>query len=126
MHKCHLPYFASNPFDKFQQENGSEVVFWLKVNQEALSNCRREKVISGTLQQGILYIDLVNLSIPGNAFRLNRQSQGLETLLANSSIVAEAKRPQLNKKGSPTQRQEFLDSYKKIAILRNDITSVQE
>lgn len=105
----------------FQQENGNEVVFWLKVNQEALSNCRREKVNTGTLQLGILYIDLVNLSIPGNAFRLNRPSQGLETLLANSSIVAEAKRPQLNKKG----RQEFLDSYKKIAILRNDITSVQ-
>lgn len=110
----------------FQQENGNEVVFWLKVNQEALSNCRREKVNTGTLQLGILYIDLVNLSIPGNAFRLNRPSQGLETLLANSSIVAEAKRPQLNKKGSPTQRQEFLNSYKKIAILRNDITSVQE
>lgn len=88
----------------FQQENGNEVVFWLKINQEALSNCRREKVNTGTLQLGILYIDLVNLSIPGNAFRLNRPSQGLETLLANSSIVAEAKRPQLNKKGSPTQR----------------------
>lgn len=109
----------------FQQENGNEVVFWLKVNQEALSNCRREKVNTGTLQLGNLYMDLVNLSIPGNAFRLNRPSQGLETLLANSSIVAEAKRPQLNKKGSPTQRQEFLDFYKKIAILRNDITSVQ-
>lgn len=109
----------------FQQENGNEVVFWLKINQEALSNCRREKVNTGTLQLGILYIYLVNLSIPGNAFRLNRPSQGLETLLANSSIVAEAKRPQLNKKGSPTQRQEFLDFYKKIAILRNDITSVQ-
>ena len=36
-----------------QRENGNEVVFWLKINQEALSNWRREKV-SGTLQAGIL------------------------------------------------------------------------
>ena len=108
-----------------QRENGNEVVFWLKINQEALSNWRRENV-SGTLQAGILYIDLVNLSIPGNAFRLNRKSERLETVLSNSCIVADAKRRQINKKGSPRQRQEFLDSYKKVAILRDDITSVEE
>ena len=81
-----------------------EWYFGLKVNQEALSNYRREEVNSSTLQPGIVYIDLFNLSIPGNAFRLNRKRQRLETLLANSSIVADAKRRQLNKKGSPTQR----------------------
>lgn len=107
----------------FQQENGNEVVFWLKVNQQALSNCRREKVNTGTLQLGILYIDLVNLSIPGNAFRLNRPSQGLETLLANSSIVAEAKRPQLDKKGSPTQGKNSWTSTRRLPYL--EMTSPQ-
>ena len=108
-----------------QRENGNEVVFWLKISQEALSNWRRERV-SGTLQAGIFNIDLVNLSIPGNAFRLNRKSERLETVLSNSCIVADAKRREINRKGSSKQRQEFLDSYKKVAVLRDDITSVEE
>ena len=53
-----------------QRENSNEVVFWLKVNQEALSNWRRQ-MISGTLQAGTLYIDFVTLNIPGNAFHLS-------------------------------------------------------
>ena len=74
-----------------QRENGNEVVFWLKVKQEALSNWRRE-MVSSTLQAGTLYIDFVNLNIPGNAFRLNRISERLEKVLSNSCVVADAKK----------------------------------
>ena len=108
-----------------QRENGNEVVFWLRIKQESLSNWRREK-LSGSLPPGVLYIDLVNLSIPGDAFRLSRKSKRLETQLSNSCIAVDAKRRQINKKGSPKQRQEFLDSHKKLAILRNDIITVEE
>jgi len=69
-------------------ENGNEVVFRQKKNQEALSNWRREK-LSGSLPPGVLYTDRVNLSITGNAFRLNRKSETLETQLSNSCIVAD-------------------------------------
>jgi len=103
-------------------ENGNEVVFWLRIKQEALSNWRREK-LSGSLPPGVLYIDLVNLSIAGDAFCLSRKSKRLETQLSNSCIAVDAKRRQINKKGSPRQRQQFLDSYKKVAIPRNHYLS---
>jgi len=74
-----------------QRENGNEVVFWLRIKQEAFSNWRREK-LSGSLPPGVLYIDLVNLSIPGDAFRLSRKSKRLETQLSNSCIAVDAKR----------------------------------
>ena len=108
-----------------QRENGNEVVFWLKVKQEALSNWRRE-MVSGTLQAGTLYIDFVNLNIPGNAFRLNRISERLEKVLSNSCVVADAKKRTINVKGSARQRKEFLDSYRRIAILKDDVISVEE
>ena len=59
-----------------QQKNGNGVAFWLKiVDQEALSNWRKGRVNSSSLQPSILYTDLVNLSIPGNVLCLNRKSQ---------------------------------------------------
>ena len=64
--------------------------------------------------------------IPGNAFYLNRNSERLETQLSNSCIVADATRRKINKKGSAKQRKEFLDSYKKLAVLKNDIISVEK
>ena len=109
-----------------QHENGNEVVFWLKIKQEALATWRKEKLFGNLPDDGCLYIDLVNMCMPGNAFRLNRQSVRLETQLSNSCIVADAKRRAINKKGSAKQRQEFLASYKKLAVLRNDIISVED
>ena len=101
----HLQYVVQ------QREQGNEVVFWLKIKQEVLARWRKEKS-SNKFAAGVLYIDLVNLIIPGNAFYLNRNSERLETQLSNSCIVADATRQKINKKGSAKQRKEFLDSYK--------------
>ena len=109
-----------------QRANGNEVVFWLKIKQEALATWRKEKLSGNLPDDGFLFIDLVNMCIPGNTFRLNRESVRLEAQLSNSCIVADAKRRAINKKGSPRQRKEFLASYKKLAVLRNDIISVED
>ena len=101
------------------------MIFWLKIKQEVLARWRKEKLCN-KFAAGVLYIDLINLIIPGNAFHLNRNSERVETQLSNSCIVADATRRKINKKGSAKQRQEFLDSYKKIAILKNDIISVEK
>ena len=99
----HLQYVVQ------QHEQGNEVIFWLKIKQGVLASWRKEK-LSNKCAAGVLYIDRVNLIIPGNTFHLNRNSERLETQLSNSCILADATRRKINKKGSAKQRQEFLDS----------------
>ena len=53
-----------------QREQGNEVIFWLKIKQEVLARWRKEKLCN-KFAAGVLYIDLINLIIPGNAFHLN-------------------------------------------------------
>lgn len=55
-----------------QHESGNEVVFWLKIKLETLASWRRDMLSS--LKAGLYYIDLVNVSTPGDAYRLNRKS----------------------------------------------------
>ena len=107
-----------------QRESGNEVVFWLKIKLETLASWRRDMLSS--LKAGVYYIDLVNLSIPGDAFRLNRESVRLETQLSKICINAENNRKIANRKGSLKQRQLFLEKWTKIAVWRNDIITVEE
>ena len=84
--------------------------------------------LPGSLTADVLYIaiDLVNLSIPGSAFQLslNSHSKRLERQLSKSYIMAGARRTEfLKRERIPRKRQEFLDSYKKLAILINGIIS---
>ena len=107
-----------------QREKGREVLFWLQIKSECLAAWRRQLL---DRQKGVgRYIDLVNLNIPGNAFRLNPSSKRLESRLYELGNLAEAKRKTLNKKGSPTQRKEFLASYKKVAVLAEEVIKVDE
>lgn len=93
---------------------------------EALATWRRY-LLSGTLGAGVRYIDLVNLNIPGTAFRLNSASARLESQLSKacSCIEAENKRKYFNKMGTIKQHQEFLEKWKTIAVLEKDIVSVE-
>ena len=78
-------------------------------------------------QTCVRYIGLVNLNIPGNVFRLNRNSQRLESRLYELGNLAETKRKALNKEGSPNQRKEFYASdYTKIAVLKDEVITVDE
>ena len=108
-----------------QRESGNEVVFWLKIKLETLA-CWRRDVLSSLKAGGVYYIDLVNVNIPGDAFRLNRESVRLETQLSKICIDAENKRKIVNRKGSLKQRQIFLERWTKIAVWRNDIITVEE
>jgi len=113
----HLRYVSK------QRESGNEVLFWLNIKLETLATWRR--VMLSSLKAGIHYIDLVNETIPGNAFRLNRESVRLEKQLCKICIDAENKRKLGNKKGSLKQRQTFLEKCTKIAVWRNDIIPVE-
>ena len=59
-------------------------------NKNGGSSSRRRDLFSrsGTSRAELQYIDLANLSILGNAFRLNRKSDRLETLLSEICIGA--------------------------------------
>ena len=61
-------------------ESGNEVVFWSKIKLETLASWRRDMLSS--LKAGVYYIELVNISIQGDVFRLNRESVRLETQLS--------------------------------------------
>ena len=121
--------FANRPNTKLkyvleQREKGREVLFWLQIKSECLAAWRRQ-LLDRQTRVG-RYIDLVNLNIPGNAFRLNPSSERLESRLYELGNLAEAKRKTLNKKGSPKQRKEFLASYKKVAVLAEEVINVNE
>ena len=101
-----------------------EVMFWLKIKLETLASWRR--VMLSSSNTGVYYIDLVNVGIPGDAFRLNCKSVRLETQLSKICFDAENKRKIVNRKGSLKQRQIFLEEWTKIAFWRNDIITVDE
>ena len=106
-----------------QREKGNEVLFWLQIKSDALASWK--KLLN--VQTGVgRFINMVNLNIPGNAFRLNPSSERLESRLYELGNLAEAKRKLLNKKGSPKQRKAFLASYKKISVLAGEVIRVDE
>lgn len=55
-----------------QRESGNKVLFSLNIKLETLASWRRDMLSS--LKAGLYYIDLVNVSTPGDAYRLNRKS----------------------------------------------------
>lgn len=76
--------------------------------------------------QSLKYIELMNLSIPGDAFRLNKESVRLEKQFSRIATDSENKRKALNKMGNLKKRKEFLESWKKVAILKDDIITVEQ
>ena len=124
--------FAECPTTKLnyvleQCKKGREVLLWLQIKSEALAAWKRQLAQESERQKGVnQFIELVNRNIPGNAFRLNPNSERLESRLRELGNLAEAGRKVLNKRGSPKQRKEFLASYKKIAVLEGEIVTVNE
>ena len=68
--KSRLQYIA-------KYERGNEVITWLKVNLKHLAEWR-----SAVNNTALKCIDYVNLSIPGNAFKIKGDSQRLEDKLS--------------------------------------------
>ena len=100
------------------------MLFWSQIKSECLAAWRRQLL---DRQTGVgRSIDLVKLNIPRNAFRLNPSSKRLESWLYELGNLAEAKRKTLNKKGSLTQRKNFLASNKKVAVLAEEVIKGDE
>ena len=72
------------------------------------------------------YIDYLNVAIPGDAFKIKRDSKTLEDKLSVYGYAAIKKLKLLNRKGSSSQREKFLNSFKVISLLKEEVISVEE
>ena len=116
---CDPPESQLN-YIKRQREAGFEVVLWLGIRQKALIKWYEMKQRAEEFK----YIDMPNGSIPANAFKIDRESKRIEDRLACHSAAAVSKRNQLNRKGSLAKRREHENSICRVAILKNDIISI--
>ena len=117
---CDPPESQLN-YIKKQREAGFEVVLWLGIRQKALIKWYEMKQRAEEFK----YIDMPNGSIPANAFKIDRESKRIEDRLACYSAAAVSERNQLNRKGSLAKRREHENSICKVAILKNDIISIE-
>lgn len=72
------------------------------------------------------YIDLINVSIPGDVLRLSHKSVRAETQLSKICIDTEIRRKLLNKQGSLKKRQTFLQNWTNVAVCKNDIITAMK
>ena len=81
-------------------------VFWLKIKLETLA-CWRRDMLSSLKAGGVYYIDLVNVNIPGDAFRLNRKVLGLKRSCLKSALMLKIKGKLLTKREPQTETNIF-------------------
>lgn len=79
-----------------QREGGNEVVFWLAIKNAALIQWHKLKKET----PGIAYIDMLNGIIPGQAFKISRESDRIERRLSNRCSAASITNQTLNRKGN--------------------------
>ena len=103
-----------------QSERGREVVAWLKVRLESLSEWKPIQS-DGEGCADVKCLDYLNSNIPGNAIQINR----LEDKLLAYHYEAAKKRKLLNRRGCRSQRDTFLQSYKVFSIFDEDIVPIE-
>ena len=79
---------------------------------------------SNVNKTALKYIDHLNLSIPGNTFKIKRDSKMLEDKLSIYGYDAIKKLKLLNRNGSKSQKEKFLNYFKVISLLKEEIVSV--
>ena len=105
-----------------QRQGGNEVVFWLAIKHAALIQWHKWKKTTPAL----VYTDLLNSLIPGHVFRISRESARIESRLSNRCSAASTLQQTLNRKGCSSQRKEHEDKFYKLAVLKNEIISVEK
>ena len=93
-----------------QSERGREVVAWLKVRLESLSEWKPIQS-DGEGCADVKCLDYLNSNIPGNAIQINRASKRLEDKLLAYHYEAVKKRKLLNRRRCRSQRDKFLQGY---------------
>ena len=101
---------------KKQREGGFEVVLWLGIKRYGMKQ-RNNK---------FRYIDMLNGTIPGNAFKIDHGSKRIEDRLACHSAAAFSKRNELNRKASLAKRRQHENKICKVAILKNDTIRIEQ
>lgn len=79
---------------------------------ETLASWKRD-ILSSHLKAGLYYIELVNVSIPGDAFCLNHRSVRPETQLSQICIATQTET-------------NILEKWTKNAVWRSDIKTVED
>ena len=75
---------------------------------------------------GMKYVDMLNGTIPGNAFKIDRESNRVESRLAIHCATAFKTRNRLNRSASAAKRKEQEEKNCKLAILKNDIITIEK
>ena len=105
-----------------QREGGNEVVFWLAIKNAALIQWHKLKMAT----PGITYIDMLNGVIPGRAFKINWESERIEGRLSNRCSAALITNQTLNRKGNHKNRKEHDENLCRLAVLKNEVISVEK
>ena len=71
-------------------------------------------------------VDLLNLTIPDGALKINCQSKRMTERLRWHCWRAQQQQKTLNKRGSKSQRDTFLDKWIKISVLASDFVTAAE
>ena len=105
-----------------QREGGNEVVLWLAIKNAALIQWHKLKMATPS----IAYIDMLNGVIPGRAFKINRKSERIEGRLSNRCSAASITNQTLNRKGNHKNRKEHDEKLCRLAVLKNEVISVEK
>jgi len=69
---------------------------------------------------------LLNGLIPGHAFRIDRESARIEGRLSDRCSAVSVMQQTLNRKGSSSKRKEHEEKFYRLAVLKNEVISVEK
>ena len=78
------------------------------------------------LQDGTNIVDLLNLMIPNGALKIDRTSERMTERLRWHCWRAQQQQKALNRKGSKSQRDNFLKKWTCISVLASDVVTAAE
>ena len=107
---------------KEQENRGDQVLCNLSIQNKTLLDCKTLKLNRPDQS----YLDILNNHIPDKAFIVHNTTQRPDERLKSEISKTKAKLKRLNRQGTKHQREEFRNSWKKFAILNNDIVTAEQ
>ena len=75
---------------------------------------------------GLNYVDIVYGNIPGNSFKIDPESKGVEKPLTYHCSQASSRKDNLNRSGSHSKRLEEEEKVAKVSILKSKVIPVEK
>jgi len=104
-----------------QWECGNDVVFWIGIQNVALIKWHKVKKETPALT----YVDLLNGLIPGQAFKIDRNCERIESRLSGRCCAVSSIQQSLNRKGNSLKRKEHEKKIYRMVVLKSEVYSVE-